>query len=163
MNSRMKSPWLVAALVAAGVTVAGAAMARGECADAPRADRAEKMSMMKERHAERMSGRFDALAERLQLREDQQPAWQAFRAGVSDDAQARPQAQREPAASAPERMQRMEQAMEARLEHVRRMRGLTEDLYAVLDEEQRKLFDQQRHAGRDRAHGHGMRKHHEHG
>lgn len=163
MNIHMKSPWLVAALVAAGVTVAGAAMARGECADAPRAEHAERVSMMKERHAEHVSGRFDALAESLKLRDDQKPAWQAFRAGLSEGPRAEERVRRDSAATAPERMQRMEQAMEGRLEHMRRMRALTEDLYAVLDEDQRKQFDQQGHGGRERGHEQGLHKHHGHG
>lgn len=161
MNIRMKSPLLVAALVAAGVAVAGTAMARGDCAHEPRADRAGKMGMMKERHAVHMSERFDELAASLALREEQQPAWQAFREGWSQRPDIGPRELRGAELSAPERMQRMEQSAEARLEQVRRMRELTEGLCAVLDDAQRKVFDAQRPHGREAMHGHP--KHPRHG
>lgn len=161
MNIRKKSPWVVAALLAAGVAVAGTAMARGDCAEAPRADRAHKMSMMQERHAARMDQHFDALAERLALRDEQRAAWENFRQSV---AQGRGEhAHRrghDEALSAPERMQRMEQAAQARLERIRAMRLAGEQLYAALDEAQRKVFDEHR----SRAHGgHGGKPQHRHG
>lgn len=144
MNILKKSPLLIAALLAAGVTLAGTAIARGgDCAHEPR-DRAAKVSMMKERHAERMSARLDGFAERLALRADQQAAWEAFRtsfAAPSPWHQARGEA---PATrSAPERMQAMERAAEARLEHARKLSAATAALYAVLDAEQRSVLDEQ--------------------
>lgn len=157
MNIRMKSPWLVAALVAAGVTMAGTAMARGDCAHTS-GDRAEKVSMMKKRHAVRVSEHFDALATRLELRDEQQPVWLAFRSGLSERPSVGPRHERGTTMSAPERMQGMEQAAEARLEHVRKMRKLTEGLYAALDDKQRKVFDEQREFARG-AMERGHRKH----
>ena len=163
MNIRMKSPWLFAALVAAGVTMAGTAMARGDCSHASNGDRAEKVSMMKERHAARVSEHFDTLAARLELRDEQQPVWLAFRSGLSERPSVGPRHERGTAMSAPERMQGMERAAEARLEHVRKMRELTEGLYAVLDDEQRKVFDEQRQFARGGMHQRGDHKHGGHG
>lgn len=158
MNIRKKSPWVVAVLLAAGVAVAGTAAARGDCAETPSAERAHKMSMMKERYAARMDQHFDALAERLALRDEQRAAWENFRASV---AQGRGEhAHRDESLSAPERMQRMEQAVQARLERIRAMRVAGEQLYAALDEGQRKVFDE--HG--PRAHGgHGGKHQHRHG
>lgn len=160
MSIRMKSPWMVAALVAAGVTVAGTAMARGDCADAPRGDRAQKMAMMQERQAARMDQHFDALAERLALRDEQRPAWESFRESVAQGRGARgDRIARDAAASAPERMQRMEQAAEARLERIRAMRAAGEQLYAVLDDTQRKVLDEHRPFARE---GKDGKRHHRH-
>lgn len=145
MNIRMKSPWIVAALVAAGVAVAGTAMARGDCAEVQRGDRTQKMAMVKERFEARVNQHFDALAERLALRDDQRPAWERFRASVTRGVGERGErVKREAAATAPERLQRMEKAAEARLERIRATLVATEQFYAVLDENQRKVFDAQR-------------------
>lgn len=146
MKNRMKSPLLIAVLLAAGVAVAGTAMARGgDCSHEPRADRAAKVSMMKERHAERAALHLDALAERLALRADQRPAWNDFRESLAS-----PRPQHEPRTELPakltasERAQKMERAAETRLEGARKVRQATDALYAVLDAEQRKVLDEQR-------------------
>lgn len=158
MNIRRKSPFIVAALLAAGVAVAGTAMARGDCAEAPRAERAQKMSMMQERHAARMDGHFDALADRLALRDEQRAAWQSFRESVTQGrGQHSHRFGRDDNPSAAARMQRMEEAAEARLERIRAMRVAAEALYAQLDETQRKVFDEHRPGVHDGGHG----KHHQ--
>lgn len=160
MNIRKKSPWVVAALVAAGVAVAGTAVARGDCADTPRGDRAQQMEKMQERHTARMDKHFDALAERLELRNEQRPAWESFRESVSQGrGQHAHRFGRDDTAGAAERMQRMEQAAEARLERIRVMRAASEQLYAVLDEAQRKVFDEHRPSAREGRDGKSHNRH----
>ena len=161
MTIRKKSPLLMAALLAAGVTVAGTAMARGgDCGHDPRGERADRVGMMKERHAERMSVHLDALAERLALRPDQRPVWSAFRESIASS-RSRQEARGEHAstASAPERAHGMERAAEARLEHARTVRKATEALYAVLDADQRKVLDEQRRGPHEGRPGHDRQPH----
>lgn len=144
MKIRMKSPLLLAALLAAGVTLTGAAMARGgDCADGPRGHRADRVGVKQERHGQRVGEHLDQLATSLQLRETQRPAWEQFRERFDAQGPLRaPRPADAAALSAPERMQGMEQLAAARLENLRSMREATEALYAVLDEVQRKTFDE---------------------
>lgn len=161
MKTRMKSPLLIAALLAAGVTVAGTAMARGgDCGQDHRGERADRVGMMKERHAERMSVHLDALAERLALRSDQRPAWSAFRESIAASrSRHEGRGGQASTASAPERAQGIERAAEARLEHARTVRQAIEALYAVLDADQRKVLDEQRRGPHEGSPGHDRQPH----
>lgn len=158
MKTRMRSPLLVAALLAAGVALSGAAMARGGgCPEGPRGDHAERVGTTKERHDQRVGERLDELATSLQLRDEQRPVWERFRERVEAQRVKRtPRALGEAAMSAPERLHRMEKAAEARLESLRRLREATEALYAVLDDAQRKAFDAHRHPPSGAMHDHGQ-------
>lgn len=142
MSIRMSKSLMIAALLTAGVATSGSVLA--QAADGERsAPRAEKIAAMKERHAERMTERLDGLSERLALRADQRPAWDDFRKTVTDGRPAHDKrAGKKESVTTLERMTHMEKAAEARLEQVRKTRAAAEKLYAVLDEDQRKVFDE---------------------
>lgn len=103
-----------------------------------------------------MSARADQhlarLQEALALRPEQRPAWETFSAAMRSRAQkAAEQMQSmrggERPMTAPERMERMETFAEMRLASMREMHAAAAKLYDVLDETQKKTFDEQFRVG----------------
>lgn len=162
MKTWIKTTIAVAVIATGGLGVAGAAMARGDCAHG--GERAHGHHMAPENMSERATEKLDRLGEKLALRADQRDAWDVFKESMRERAESageRMQAARssERPTTAPERMQRMEEMSEARLEGVRAMREATEKFYAVLDADQQEAFDNMHKGHRGAKSGHGYRHH----
>lgn len=98
--------------------------------------------------SEHMTQRLATLQGALSLKADQALAWEGFKGAVLDGARKAAehmQAMRtqEPPHTALERMERMESHMKDRVTAMQEVRKATESLYAVLDDGQKKTFDEQ--------------------
>ena len=87
------------------------------------------------------------LESRLELTEEQMPAWNTALASVEDATAARQQACEEMKEegrpqTALEALDRAEQRMSQGLEHIQAIRAAVTDLYAVLDDTQKATFDE---------------------
>lgn len=97
------------------------------------------------RPADMVEGHLGYLRNALQLRPDQQPAWDRF-AGAVRDATGRMRQERmeamSPAQGLDQRISEYEQALTSRLDAVRSVRGALSDLTGALDETQRRTLDE---------------------
>ena len=97
------------------------------------------------RPADMVEGHLGYLRDALQLRPDQQPAWDRF-AGAVREATGRMRQERmeamSPAQGLDQRISEYEQALTSRLGAVRSVRGALSDLTGALDETQRRTLDE---------------------
>lgn len=152
MNLGMKRSTLLAAALAAGFALTGAAWAQSG-SEVVQGDVQQSQSQSKERdraaakhhHGAKQGVRgLDALAETLALRPDQQEVWQEFRQSFQREGRTGQEREKRAEAplTAPERAARHEARAEAWLAQARQVRTATEALYEKLDAEQRQRLDE---------------------
>lgn len=162
---------IAAALIATGAAGGSAAWAwGGGCAgDGPRGGRAgwhqSEPGQMAERMAERADERLARMELALALTPQQKPAWDEFKGAMKARAErmAQQMAERragEPAKTALERLQRMEEMSQLRQGELAGTRKAVEAFYATLSDAQKTVFDAEfrlmGHKG-GRGMGHGPR------
>jgi periplasmic protein CpxP/Spy len=106
-----------------------------------------RMERMCENHDAMVAGGLAFAETRLKITDAQRPAWDKFAAAVknSDGAMAKrcaDPAKMKPPANLPERAQRMEEMMTARLEQIRQVRPALDEVYATFTDEQKKTADE---------------------
>ena len=80
MKMWMKTTIAATMIATAGLTVAGAAMARGDCErGGPRGERAAWHQMTPEKMQERAGAKLEQLEEKLAIRDDQRSAWDTYK------------------------------------------------------------------------------------
>lgn len=140
---------VVAITVCVGLTgLAATGSARAQAPVSPERDAAGMRARMERMRADLVQARLDSAAARLEIRASQEPAWNAFAAGVKALFAAPPGAGRPPerAAQQPEdaatRLHRRATAELARAQNLARLADATSKLQAVLDPNQREVLDQ---------------------
>lgn len=140
---------IVAATIAAVGLGAGSAIARGgDRCEGARSGKAAWHQMERGHMKERAGARLEQMESALALRDDQRAAWDGWKQAMtarfehSGEHRAR-MADGERPQNALEKMERMEAFATARVELMSEMRKATEAFYGVLDESQRKAFDEQ--------------------
>lgn len=152
MKTWMKTA-IAAALIATTGLAAGAAVARGCDGEGPRGAKAAWHQMEPGQMQERAAERLDSLEKSLAIRAEQREAWDTFRQSMEARAvQAAEHMAARRGAERPgnvlERMQRMEEMGQVRLEMLSETREAVEALYSTLDEKQQQTFDEQFRMGR---------------
>jgi periplasmic protein CpxP/Spy len=153
MKITNRMPMLAALAVAGAVFVGGVASAQ----DRPSPPGAHRMdpAQMQARRAERAKTLHDA----LQLRADQEPAWQTFQSAMGAQPAARPERLSRDSLNAmttPQRLDLRAQQMAARQAQFARMADVTKRFYATLSPAQQKTFDAMTMRGHMMG-GHGRR------
>lgn len=132
---------LIATALMAGLT--GLALAQNTSAptDGPRVSRMEKM---REHKAERHTQHLTELKAKLNLQGAQEPAWNSFIQSMQHPARmARPEPATFEQMTTPERLDQM-QAMKAQRDaHMQQRAEATKAFYAMLNADQKQVFDQE--------------------
>lgn len=162
LHQRLLIGGLLAAAGLAAVAQSGPGAAPADApqptAKAPAARTAQDgRERMRQKMAERHAQRLSALKAKLQLKPEQEGAWNSFSAAMQPPARPDHRAEREALAklSTPERVDRMNGLMAQRQEQMRQRGEASKAFYATLDDAQKKIFDQE--MVQPRRHGHEHR------
>ena len=121
----------------------------------------DRMDRMCENRDARVAGMLAFAETRLKITPDQRAAWTKFTDTVKNSDSAFDQfcateASSPPPATLPQRVERMQQMLAARLDQMQKVAPALEEFYAVLTPEQKKTADEfMNHRGPGMGHGHG--------
>lgn len=174
MTSIPKRALMAAALAAAFAGLSATAIAQNTTATPATTQQAQEGAKEGQRHAKRaermarmqqhMAERQAALKAELKITTQQEPAWNAFVARTAPEARPARQGPREDWSklTTPERLDKMAAMKAERDARMTRRHEAIKSFYAVLDAEQKKVFDAQPMQGFQRAgmKGHGKKHHH---
>jgi hypothetical protein len=182
MNAKFKQPIIralfagVALMCAVSVTALADTGLRDDRAGANHAQMADR-EQMREHFREHIKARLDKLAERLEIKASQQPAWEAFAASVeslADHPGQKPDMKKDAEEDAGAMIHHRAERAAEKAKKLAGIADAADKLQAALNENQRKLFDHEvrrymEHMGRmghhdgDGCHGkHGGYDHEQH-